>query len=1043
MKSKILVASLAILFPFQAWAEEPANRFLDKMKSEGMYDLAARYIDIYGQNGWLPDSIKKDAPLEKLMILQDSLTAVKTIAKRDEKITEIENGLKAFLDAAKDHPRRSEARLRLGNVQLGKAQIELKKLDDPKEKANGDAIRKVARDLLVAGEAMFKSNLDELAPLLQQMEGANVAADDKEKTNLRNKYRNEYRQAQVAQGYAMKLIATTYPDGSNEYKDWLKKAEERLSDVISKATSSKETGVKMLSRLYRGDVQALQGQADKAVESYTAVADFDEDGIFRIWRVQAATSIIKLLASAKGGNKFEAAINRGEDLVKSMQREEAGKAEWLDLQLAIVEARLAYLASFKDKKPEESILRTQKKEAREMLTMISRRGGDHQAKAKKLLSEMGVDAKDPNEGQMPKVKDFNEAFKFAKERLDRSESIGVTIEILNGRLAEVSDAEKPAIQAEIKDVEAGAERDRSQAIQLFQQALKMYRSSDSRETLLNARFLLSFMLFRANRAWEAAAAGDFASRSGAGTDMGLKAGSVALAGYITILKDLPKEKQTGVIASLESLSKHMLATWPDAEETEKATLTLLDQALKNQDIAQAERYLGMLPSGSEQTQAIKRDLGYVLWAQYLGTVDAARKAGDAKSEGDKDLRERVERMLKEGFDSIKPTNIDQRGVEAGAALASLYLRTDRLALAEGVLNKPEIGPVAAIGKPDVVKEPTVRMEVLRLNLQTIVSTAATSSTALDPAKVQGIVKQMQETAASYPEGEKLMTTSLLILAKDLQDQLGRVEKPDDQKSLAGGIQILLKELADVSQDPALLDWAGTTMWNLAKGLDMKPGLADTSKSLYTGAVDVFSKMIESGTKDPKFLDPINRKTGDIMYKQSLAYQGMKDFEKSNATLLSILKANPNQITIQIEAARNFQLWSEGKNPDLLKKAIFGAEPDAKRTNTIWGWGQISKKLASSMAGRKDLEPFFYDARLQLASCRRLLALASPGNKNDLLEKAFGDIRQTLITSSELGGEELKKKFDDLTKTLQSDLGRQMIGLKEFEPKKAEEPKKPE
>ncbi len=334
-------------------------------------------------------------------------------------------------------------------------------------------------------------------------------------------------------------------------------------------------------------------------------------------------------------------------------------------------------------------------------------------------------------------------------------------------------------------------------------------------------------------------------------------------------------------------------------------------------------------------------------------------------------------MLKDGVDTIKESNLNQRGVEAAAALASLYLRTDRLDLADQVLNKPETGPVAAIGKADIVKEPVVRMEVLRLYLQTIVSLAASKSEKIDPARVQTIVKQMQETAASYSEGEKLMTNSLLILAKDLQEQLGRVENPSDQENLANGIQILLKELSDVSQDPALLDWSGTTMWQLAKALDAKPGLANTTNALYTSAVNVFTKMIDKGTKDPKFLEPINRKPGDIMYKQAMAFQGMKDYQKASETLIAILKANPNQVTVQIEAAKNLQQWAEGKNVDLLKKAIAGTEPDQRRQNIVWGWGMISKKLSSSMAGRDDLKPFFFDARLQLAVCRRLIALAGP------------------------------------------------------------------
>jgi len=78
-----LVCVVASTVVSKACAGEPAERFVEQLREEAMFDWAAKYIDIYGKAGWLPEKFKKDAPLERLMILQDSLSTVRTIAQRD------------------------------------------------------------------------------------------------------------------------------------------------------------------------------------------------------------------------------------------------------------------------------------------------------------------------------------------------------------------------------------------------------------------------------------------------------------------------------------------------------------------------------------------------------------------------------------------------------------------------------------------------------------------------------------------------------------------------------------------------------------------------------------------------------------------------------------------------------------------------------------------------------------------------------------------------------------------------------------------------
>lgn len=1015
------------------FAEEPASRFIERLREERLFDHASNYLDIYGKKGWLPDSMKQDASLERLMIIQDSLAVSRTSKERDERLAALENGYRDFLASNKDHPRRSEAGLRFGNLLLDRGQRALKSIEDPNQKEEIEANRKNARDALTQSEAVFKKTQEDLAGIIKEMSGAKIAASDKEKIALRTRYHAEYRQAQILQGLVLKLVALSYPVKEKAYQDWLKKAEDQLSSVISKATTSTETGAKTLSRLYRGDVQALQGKVEPAIESYTPVADFEEDGIFRVWRVQATAAIVRLLSSAAGSNKFEVAIKRGIDLLKKMDKSEQMNPEWLDLQLAVCESRIGYSKVLKGKKGSETAFKGEQREAREMLSVIARRPGDHQVKAKKLLSDLGVAVVDASESKLPTVKNFAEAFKEAKIRLERAEGSQLSMEILRARLKETKGAESAAVEAEMKATEDIASRDRNQALELLSKALKLYRANDSREDLLTARFYIAYLLIKQDRYWEAVAASDFVARSGPGTDTGLKACGFALFGYRKITDAFPADRHMSLIGSIEALAQFMQRNWPEAEETQQATLTLLQYALKNQKWDEAERFLTLMPKSGDQSNATRRDLGYVLWIQYLISIDAERKAGNDKALGDTSLRDRAERLLSEGWEALQIVTLDQRAVEAAAALASLYLRTERRDKAEAILDREKIGPVAVIAdKSGPVKDASVRLEVLRLKLQAKVIAAGSGAATLVPAEVESLVKSMQQAAG---KDNKLLTNTLLMLAKDLQDQLARVENPSDKAKLASGIQILLTQLADVSKDAAMLDWAGTTMWQLASGLVGKPGSSEIAKKLNGGAIQVFQKILDAAEKDEKYLEAIHRKRDDILLKQAMAYRGQAEYQKAADSFLTILKANSSQLTAQIEAAQNFQEWSAGKDPDLLKKAIFGTDPDQRQKNIVWGWGNISKMLSSQMGNREDLQKIFFDARLQLATCRRLIGLASPAGelRNKTLDQAVKDIRQAFLTYPELGGPETKAAFEKLIKTLQNDLGRPAIGFEEFNP----------
>ncbi len=335
------------------------------------------------------------------------------------------------------------------------------------------------------------------------------------------------------------------------------------------------------------------------------MTEIEEDGVFALWRVQALASMVRLLASEGGGNKHAEAIKLGSDQLKRMSRADQMNPEANDLQLAMSEARLGQAKLLKESKGNETTIKGLQREARETLTAIARRPGDHQAKSKKLLSELGVEVVDPAETKLPVVRNFETAFKEAKIRLERAESSQLSLEILNNRLKETSGADHATIQAELKATQENAARDRDHALQLLKQSLRLYRSGDSRDDLLTARFYIAYLLIKLDKYWEAAAVSDFVARSATGTETGLKAAAFALFGFSKLSDSLPEDRKMSVVGSIESLAQHMIRTWPEAEETQQATLTLLQLALRNKQWQDAERFLELMPKSS--TNRARRD----------------------------------------------------------------------------------------------------------------------------------------------------------------------------------------------------------------------------------------------------------------------------------------------------------------------------------------------------------------------------------------------------------------------------------------------------
>jgi hypothetical protein len=157
-----------------------------------------------------------------------------------------------------------------------------------------------------------------------------------------------------------------------------------------------------------------------------------------------------------------------------------------------------------------------------------------------------------------------------------------------------------------------------------------------------------------------------------------------------------------------------------------------------------------------------------------------------------------------------------------------------------------------------------------------------------------------------------------------------------------------------------------------------------------------------------------------------------NYDSAIKAFAEMLKQNPNQLIVQVEAARTYQMRGASEKPDWYGSAIKGGSDFA---DSIWGWGQLARKAGNNPKFRD----VFHEARYNVAVCRKEWAetYKDADKKRQELELAKGDIRNTRDYESTMGGDKWKPQYDKLLRSIQKELGQPVIGLVEFEPKTVE------
>ena len=598
----IALATCGLTRPTSVCAEEPYRQFLEKLNETGYYNLALVYLNDLEKGGYADPAFVKEIPLERAILLQSSASKLPARSPgRSKRLDEAEKALQGFLDTVKEHPRRGEARLGLGNLLIARAE---------EAKGDSDGKNEVPDAVKYYGEAekVFTSTQTELKAVLEKMQGARVEASDESGKALREKLRGDYRRAELLAAFSTEHRGRSHASGSPAWKQDLEAAQKAYTTFYTHEKDRQEA--RNIALFYRSGIQRDFGMINDAADGYNRIVGIEGIDELRPLQFKSLTELIKLWGT-KEQDKFAAVMELILKWEKQIRPDERSSQDVIDFELAASRAKIEYALLLQSKSADDRNVPKLRKDVREGLLRIIKINGSHQQAAREMLAQYGLGKERTNESvEVPKVKNFDEAIKEAATRFENLQNELVTQQTLQDTLGKESDEEKKkSILDQLNGTNETINRLQEQSGELYSTAIRMFPKGGEISQLNDARYRLAYIQLQRGNPRGAIAIGEFLSQVLAGDPTGLQAATVALAGYGKLISEADLESQGRIANQLQPFAEFMVATWPESTQAQAAASTLVQLAMNSGDIEKARAYIDKLPGGSGKAGSLKRDLG--------------------------------------------------------------------------------------------------------------------------------------------------------------------------------------------------------------------------------------------------------------------------------------------------------------------------------------------------------------------------------------------------------------------------------------------------
>ncbi len=548
----------------------------------------------------------------------------------------------------------------------------------------------------------------------------------------------------------------------------------------------------------------------------------------------------------------------------------------------------------------------------------------------------------------------------------------------------------------------------------------------------SVRYFLAFMNFQRGRYYDSAVIGDFLARNAPETIEGRQGAKIALASFRKMYDDSkqPEKDRTFEIEHIEQIAGFITKQWPNEEEAQDASQTLLNFAIQQHQLDRAIEYLKQIPETSPNRSNSELRTAQALWATYLRAPLSPPKERPSAEQLER-YRSQAEKLFTSAVARFRkpPGTVSPVAVRAMLSLAQIYLDMSENDKAVAALEDEQFGPLTMIkAKDPSTSDPQLVIATYKVALRAYIAT-------LDVQMAIKVMNSLEKRIGNTndPKAAENLTSIYIGLGRELQQHLERLRQIGNKKELdavSTAFETFLKRIVERGGGSSFnsLSWVAENFYSLAKGLDDdSPEPPEKAKLYYANAAKGYEQILERAKQDPKFVPDPQALIG-IRLRLAISERRVGHFNTAIKLISEVLEARPKLVPLQIEAAETYQL-SGSVDKDGYLTAIAGGEKTAKGENLVWGWG----KLAKMTQNEEKYQDTFFQARLKIAECRYLYALkaADKAKHDEYMNRAKKELSIIYKLFPELGGPVWYAQYDELAKKVQKELSEKPVGMEEF------------
>ncbi len=997
---RTLVALLGLSLASPLFAADRAGEFLEGLRARGWHDVALDYLASADEDPLATPEFLDRVDYERAVTLSAIAKATIRESERLDLTGQAIALLQSYAASHRDEALYFEAMSKAGNLLSEQALAKLAKARRLPAGANGEraALRSEARASFNSASKVVEQLLDACEEKLASLPKGALARQDADAPITRQQLTVKQAETRFLGANLLFEKANTYDAPTSEFTKTLEAAAEAFSE-LHKDYSDKLVG--FYGRLYEGRCYQMAGKLDEALECYADLVDQPiSNADFRRLVARAYRRRAECHVAAEN---VENAIKECRDWLNDARGAEFKQPQWL-----AVAYRLAEACQQKAEQASASEASRLQAEARQLLREVSREPGEFQADARTALASGKADTRAPQN-----VTGFDEAVAAGKQALERMSSSK-----LAARLAAENN---PDAVAELKQQ---AQHYQAEAGHLFHTALSLADDDSKLDDVLEVRYFLCWIYWEDGLLHKAAVMGQFLAQRYPESSYAVGAAKVALAAYEKLYFEAKKAGEDGTYeaAQLASLAELVATLWPESSEARTAVNLLIQIALGDDRLQEAEQLLQRLPESNRASSQLR--LGGAMWIRYLNLT--AGKSGEISPTTAR-LKERAEQLLSGGYDALSTT------AAPSAQVATGVLYYEQLLLAQGefdraveVLENRSVGPLLVVENGRV--QAAFAIEAYKAGLRAYISIVPPQRD-----KAQDMMTALEEAIGPNDDSQQL-TRIYLSLGRQLQRQVAELTTAGKtvQAQNVAAFEDLLQRI--ISRGDSR-DWT-VRIWIAQANLQLGEGLRGEAAQRYLEQAEkTYREILAEVEKDSRYA-PSKRAILSVRKNLGDCLLARQKFDEAFQQYADILRENPNTFEVQRTVALMLQQWGhDQQQSNKLEEAIRGALPQANRKNLVWGWLRLAtiadQAKQRAAAGSGDNQPnqqkiqryhnHFFEARYHVAKTRLLAAqIASGAERTKQLNSACKNVESMKRLYPDLGGPKWQRAFDELLTQIEAE-----------------------